>query len=470
HKHIGDPLPNVMLIRPDVPLWACRVIERLMNKKPKERYQSAGEVVAEFEKYNSDKGYTEPVSNEIIFDIPEVTARINSAANAPQTALERSDPHPSDRQPAPPPPPPPLKTLQDKAALRGQKPVLQFAALHNSLKMAVHLALTLAGTGCFILTGASGAIPGSLSSPLSSNPVTALMLAVAGFVLYAWALWQKPLKFTLGYTFFALGAAVAAYSGGAYIPAPQGADTVTRGFLALKIGLENIFSGANLIVYALFLYLAASKAVFKGNWIFKALAVTAYLGGLALTYIYFKAGAEIDPEKIWLAAGGLLALLGLIAALTQKEFSLFFNPQFLFLAANLAMFSMFTNPQIENITVRKARVEDEAAKRTNNINLRNYRQAVMAAQTGGILYDEEGRPLKSRLPRRPDEVKPPERGKLQLQARLEYYKALGLLISGTLAGSAGIIFIALFLVLMANACFIEELAAAYRAGVEELKF
>jgi hypothetical protein len=45
---------------------------------------------------------------------------------------------------------------------------------------------------------------------------------------------------------------------------------------------------------------------------------------------------------------------------------------------------------------------------------------------------------------------------------MEYYKVLGLRISGTLAGSAGIIFIAFFLALMANACFIEELAAAYR--------
>ena len=465
HKHISDPVPNVMLIRPDIPIWACRIIERLMNKKPGDRYQTAAEVIAEFEKYGSEEGYTEPTSNEITFDIPEVTARIKSAEASPQASLERSDPQPSARQQPPPAPWEQSASQRDrqseKTAPPGQKPALQFAALHNGLKIAVHLALTLAGTGCFILTGASGSVPGALSSPLYSNPVQALMLALAGVALYAWALWQKPLKFTPGYTFFALSAAAAAYSGGAYIPAPQGADTVAKAFLAVQIGFGNIFSGANFIVYSLFLYLAASKAVFKENLIFKALAVAAYLGGLALTYTYFRAGAEISPEKLWLAVGGLLALLGLAAALTQKEFSLFFNPQFLFLAANLSMFAMFANPQVDNITTGKERAAAIAAQWDNRINLQNYQQALMAAQAE-VLYDDEGRPIEPKLPPRPAEVKPPERGKLQNEARVEYYKALSLRVSGALAGSAGIIFIAFFLALMANAFFIEELNAAYR--------
>ncbi len=460
HKHIGNPVPNVMLIRPDIPIWASRVIERLMNKKPEERYQAASEVVAEFDKYSSDVEYVEPTSNERTFDIPEVTARITAAQETPQATLERSDPKPSGRTQAPPPPPAPtLRQSQMEPPVL--KPALQLASLHNTLKMAMHLALTMAGTGCFVLAGASGTVPGSIASPLDSNPATALMLAGAGVVLYGWALWQKPLKFTLVYSLFALSAAAAAYAGGAYIPAPADADIVSKGFLAIKIGLENMFSGANVIVYALFLYLAASKAVFKGNWIFKVLSVAAYLGGLSLTYIYFKAGAQIVPEQLWLAIGGLLAVLGLVAALTQKEFSLFFNPQFLFLAANLAMFSMFTNPQIENITAQKIKAEAETAAQTNRLNLQNYQQAVLAAQAE-ILYDEEGRPLEPKLPRKPDEVKPAESGKLRTEARLDYYKALSVRISGTLAGSAGIIFIAFFLALMANACFVDELVAAYR--------
>ena len=176
---------------------------------------------------------------------------------------------------------------------------------------------------------------------LSQKVKKVLSSFLAGAALFAWAVWQKPRKFTFVYAFFAVCAAAAAYAGGAYIPAPEGADTVTKGFLALSLGLKNMFSSANVIVYALFLYLAASKMVSKDSWTLKALAIAAYLAGLSLTYAYFRAGAEITPEKAWLAAGGALALIGLLAALTQKEFSLLLNPQFLFLAANITMFAMF---------------------------------------------------------------------------------------------------------------------------------
>jgi len=296
---------------------------------------------------------------------------------------------------------------------------------------------------------------------LSQKVKKVLSSFLAGAALFAWAVWQKPRKFTFVYAFFAVCAAAAAYAGGAYIPAPEGADTVTKGFLALSLGLKNMFSSANVIVYALFLYLAASKMVSKDSWTLKALAIAAYLAGLSLTYAYFRAGAEITPEKAWLAAGGALALIGLLAALTQKEFSLLLNPQFLFLAANITMFAMFTNPQVETITTEKARVEALRAEQANRLNAYNYRRAVEAAQAE-VLYDEEGRQIERKPPPPPEEVKPAEKSRLRNQARREYYKALSLRISAALGESAGIIFIALFLTMMANVCFVEELLAAYR--------
>lgn len=466
HKHIGEPVPNIVLLRPDIPLWASRVIERLMRKKAEERYQTAGEVIEEFAKH-PDGGEAPSETQEATYEIPELTARISArSVQQPEASLESSQPHspaPTVRQPAPPPPQPwqqpPAAAPGEKPDARAARPALQMAALHNGLKAAMHFSLTLAGTGCFILAGASGRSAG-LAAPLATNPVTAGMLALAGTVLFIWALWQKPLKFTPGYALFLAAAAAAAYAGGAYIPAPAGADTVAKAFLAVRIGLENMFSPANQIVYALFLYIAASKAVFK-NWGFKAFAIAAYLGGLALTYFYFKAGAEISPDKLWLAVGGALALLGVAAALTQRNFSLFFNPQLLFLAANLAMFAMFTNPQVERITDQKLRTEEAAVKKANLRNMMEYQQAMFAAQSE-VTYDEEGRPIPPKLPEKPAEVLVTARGKLQNQARLEYYGDLGMRISGALAGSAGIIFVAFFLALMANVIFVEEMMAAYR--------
>jgi len=469
HKHISDPVPNIMLIRPDVPLWSSRIIDNLMRKKPAERYQTAAEVIADLRKYNSGEASLD-APMERTFDIPEVTARMKAeqSGTVAPASMERAEPQISERsrqalarqQPAPPPPPPPQPQFQAPGEAP-QKPALQLTGLHNTIKVATHLALTFAATGCFLLAGASGKVSGSLWSPLDSSPAAAGILALAGLVLFAWALWQKPYKLTPLYTFFAMTAAAAAYAGGAYIPAPEGADMVAKAFLAMKIGLENMFSGANLIVYALFLYLGASKAVFKDNWGIKGAAVAAYLAGLGLTYLYFKAGAEVTPEKLWLAAGGGLAVLGLAAALTQKSFSLFFNPQLIFLAANLAMFAMFTNPQVEAITEAKVRADSSAVDQANRMARMKYQQALIMAQAE-VLYDEEGRPVEKAPPQPPAELKPAERAQLHSQARLEYYKALTLRISGALAGSAGIIFIAFFLALMANICFLEELLAAYR--------
>ncbi len=466
HKHIGEPVPNVILVNPDIPLWAARVIERLMRKKPEERFQTAEEVTAELRKHNSGEVPLEAVSAERTFDIPEVTARMAAVPPPPpppqQASLEKAGTKTSGRtkktdSPAITKPHEPPSMFKEPAA----RPTLQLAALHNSVKIALHLALTLGATGCFILAGASGNVPGSLTAPLASNPAAAFGLAGLGAALFFWALWQKPLKFTPVYLLFAVTAAAAAYAGGAYIPAPAGADTVAKGFLALKIGLENMFSQANLIVYALFLYLAASKAVFRDNWLFKVLAVAAYLCGLAFTYAYFKDGAQLAPEGIWLAAGGGLALAGLAAALTQKSFNLFFSPQGFFLAANIVMFAMFTNPQVETITGVKVKAEAAAADEANRANRENYQRALEAAQAE-VLYDVDGRPVEKKQPPPPAEVKPAPEGELRTRARLQYYTVLGRRVRSALAESAGIIFIALFLALMANVCFIEELLAAYR--------
>jgi len=45
HKHIGETPPNIIQILPDTPLWVASIIERLMKKKPEERFQSAADVL-----------------------------------------------------------------------------------------------------------------------------------------------------------------------------------------------------------------------------------------------------------------------------------------------------------------------------------------------------------------------------------------------------------------------------------------
>lgn len=467
HKHISDPVPNVILINPDVPLWASRVIERLMRKKPEERYQKAEEVALELRKYNSGelqistRGPTEKT-----FDLSELTSR--QIANSPPpppppppgakpaSPPEKTGTRTSGRQVKPPPPDTKAagKPPANPARRRGTE--LQLAALHNAVRIITHFAITTSATCCFILAGASGKTAGSLYDPLITNPGLTIIFALFGLALFTWAVFQKPKKFTMLYACFVLAAAAAAYAGGAFIPAPDGADIATKAFLAVQIGLSNTASATTLLIYAFFLYLIASKIVFRPNWIVKAIAAATYLGGLALTYLYFKAGLPVTPTDAWLAAAGGLAVVGLAAAITQNQFSLFLNPQLFFLAANVAFFAMFTNPQVEMIAQEKARIDTETVQSANFSNNADYRKVVEAAQAE-VLYDVDGRPIKRRLPPPPEEIKPAGISALRSQARLEYYTSLSQRISVSLVDSAGIVFIALFLALMVNVCFIEEL-------------
>ena len=453
HKHLSDPVPNPLLINPDIPLWSSRVIERLMRKKPEDRYQKAEDVALELRKYNSGELNVTETSTVKTFDMPELTEQLMDPAPPPPPGASAATAAAAPFWPAARPP---KEAPLQKPARRS---ALQLGVLHNTVKIFTHLSLTLAATGCFTLSGASGSVSGSLANPLTSNPVVAGIFAVFGSALFTGAMLMKPKKFTLLYGIFALAAAAASYAGGVYIPAPEGTDTATKGFLAITMGLENIASATAPLIYAFFLYLLASKIVFRNNWLIKCLAIAAYGGSLALTYLYFKAGQPVTPGGTWLAAAGALAVTGLITAIIQRQFSLFINPQLFFLAANLAVFAMFTSPQVEMITREKAQLDAEAVDRTNSTNREDYRRAREAAQAE-VLYDVEGRPIEKKTAP-PQEVRPLEVSVLRNQARVEYYTTLSKRISASLADSAGIVFIALFLALLANICFIEELLSAY---------
>ncbi|MCX5785815.1 MAG: serine/threonine-protein kinase [Elusimicrobia bacterium] len=460
HKHISEPFPNIILIKPDIPLWVSRILEKAMRKKPDDRYQSARELIADLKKCK-DTVEQNSSSWENSFDIPEITSRMNVPPPPSHSAsLERADPRVSDRsgRAAAAPEPVTAPRQQGGKPAAAKKTKFQLSALYNAVQILLHSALALAATGCFIISGASGRVTGSLYSPFIDNPVTAGFFAVLGAALFAWTVSLKPLKFTFQHAFLLAAAAVAAYAGGAYIPAPETVDTVAKAFFALKISLENAFSSANILIYALFLYLAASKVIFRDNWILKTAAIAAYLFSMFLTYTYFKGG--LAPEQTYMAAAVILALAGIVTGATVKEFSLFYNPPVLFLAANALVFVMFTNPMVSAITDEKVRAAALQVSQENRMAMVQYHLAVMSAESEPQ-YDLEGRPIEKKLPPQPQEIQPPARGELSNAARAQYYAQLEHKIGRSLADSAGIIFIALFLMLMADVCFAEELLAVY---------
>ncbi|MCX7641723.1 MAG: serine/threonine protein kinase [Elusimicrobiales bacterium] len=69
NQHVNSSLPNLYMLKPELPIWAVKMIEKLMKKNPQERYQSATEVLKELEMYKKE-GYKNilPEQTEIELD------------------------------------------------------------------------------------------------------------------------------------------------------------------------------------------------------------------------------------------------------------------------------------------------------------------------------------------------------------------------------------------------------------------
>ncbi len=483
HKHIGVPFPNIILLKPDLPLWISRVLEQLTRKKPEDRYQSAAQVIDEIKRLRAAEKDGTAVSNERSIELPEISAHF--AAEAAGLVV-----------PPPPPPPPSIAQIHPEAplisdhsvrapSLPAGKPVepgrlgspvaarretlkgknLQLPALHNSIKTIMHFAVTFAAMSCFLLAGSAGApksvFADSLLSPFETNPSGAGFLFAAGLALTIWTVIMKPRKLTPMHAFFSAAAALSAYVGGVYVPSPETSDMVSKAFYCLKLAVENMISPSNLLCYSLFLFLAASKFVFKQHRGLKAGAIAAYGTSLLLTYAYFKAGQPVTPERPYLTMAAVVALAGLGSALTQKRFTLFSNPALFFLAANVLVFIMFTNPQISAITENLVGKEAQRVQEINHEAYLQYREALLNQEAAMPEFDLEGRPIEKKQIEKPAQIAPQPREELSRRARMTYYKTLVYRLKENLLNTAGLIFIALFLLCMTNIYFVEETLAYY---------
>ena len=88
HKHIGNPVPDPLLINPSIPRWAAMFIERTMKKKPEERYVNAEEARNELLDYSTGKKLVPTPGGEIILDL-------SSKIHDPVPDLSFSEPGPA---------------------------------------------------------------------------------------------------------------------------------------------------------------------------------------------------------------------------------------------------------------------------------------------------------------------------------------------------------------------------------------
>ena len=473
HKHIGEPFPNIIRLKPDLPLWISRVLEHLMRKKPEDRYQSAAQVIDEIKRLKTAELDGTAVSNERSIELPELSARLAARAEAAPAPPPPPPPPPPEFKPFQPseaplssdhtPPAPPRLSVNRKETPSGKE--LQLPKLHNAIKTARHASVTLAAMGFFLLAGSTGTpkskIPASLLSPFSSGTAAAWIFTAAGLSLAVWSVFLKPLKLTPMHFLFSAASALAAYAGAVYAPSPESTDLVSKAFFCLKLAAENIASPASLPAYSLALFLAASKSAFKPHWAAKTGASAAYGLSLLLTYTYFRNGLAVQPETTYLALAAAASLSGLAAAFIQRRGALLFNPPVLFLAANVFIFAMFSGPQIAALTEARLARETPRVEELNREAYRAYRLALTEREAAVPEFDTDGRPIEKKPVVKPAAALPATREELGRAAKAEHLELLASRLRSDLLNASGLIFLALFMLLMANIYFVEETMSYY---------
>ncbi|KAF0125507.1 MAG: serine/threonine protein kinase [Elusimicrobia bacterium] len=461
HKHIGDPPPNIVLIKPDVPLWVSAVIDRSMRKKPADRYQTAEEMAGVIRKYLKE-GMSS--SNEMSLDIPELTQRIKDTAarQEPSRDGQAAQAKPDRSATAPPPPPPPPAGPQPRPARTG--PAVQHAGLHRSARFLLHLALSLAAPALALLAGSAGAgYSGQahpLLAPLVYKPFVSLFCLAAAGGLFAWAQFTRHHRFAFWHTAISLAALLAAYSAGAFIHGSAGFDTVSRAFLAASMSAMGATMIGSLPVYTLFLVIAGSFLMSSSRLAAKAAGALLYLLAYGALYMYLRPGPSAAMDPIYFYVSFILVLSAIAAGAAQKSFNLLLNPPVLMAAALAVLFVGLMKPALEAEVAAAAARDDERVKvlRRQEIGRRQLLAAEEITE-----FDLDGRPLQRPALPDIDQVVPyKEPAELRAMAKLNFVRAMKERMGADTASSGALLLLAALLTLLANGLYLSEAARYYR--------
>ncbi|MFH1619358.1 MAG: protein kinase [bacterium] len=512
HKHISDPVPSMLIIRPDVPLWAVQVVERLMRKKPEDRFQSAAEAVNALSAREILQ--TSSRSKEQVLDLPEVTARLQNLkirgtpAEQPEHETQNSDRIGTPMGNRPPqklsvgtvsiPQSSELlsekntpaqktgsslsskpsifelirkKTLGirhafDAGDVSGNRRILPTVMLPRTV---LHFSLTLAAGFLFLLAGAlpfeaSGNpdFPARLLLPASANQAQFLALSACGLGLALWAMFIRPCGFSPGYFLLAAASAGFFYSATA-VRLSAAPDVLGRSWSAVFSAAGGLFSKSNFLPCFCFLMpvslrlLSAGEKGTWGKWAGVILAAVA----LVCVWIFAADPSAEGPSSLLLfGAGVFAAFTGLFMAFKRKDDCSILTGPGIFLAVSAALIYIFSvSPSVEPLTQRKILADADRAQAAS-LELTRRQQKIPE-------YDTDGTPI----PWHPDpllvkETEPRPRKLLRKQAWIQALTAPPAEAVRNAADNGTLFIFAILMLFLINLNFLDALAEKMETEAE----
>ncbi len=446
HKHISAPLPNIFLLLPEAPIWVPKVLQKLMAKKPEERYQTAEEVIKELEKYKDPEQAKSLYNAERTLEIPEVETKIKGQED--KTPLEAAEPKPPGTKPEEKPEkplPPPPKIVKSKT---------QIVFLPKLIKTLVHFSLTFSSLAVLLLAGCLPSKQGSVLGPALENPVASLILILVALFLLGWSAYLKPRKFTPLHSVFMSIMAICAYVAGTLTLAPSNFDMISKTMLILSSAAKNIFLPNNLLPYSVFFLVIASIFAYKSSFLTKTIASTSALLSIFLIYKFFQVEHAIKPDYAVIFVIALVFFTGTILSFSRKEFSLLLNPFVFFLLADFLIFFSLSSIQVKALTQKKQQEDLIRVEKEKKEALIKEQQLMLQEIPQ---YDEEGKPIIKKRESLADAIKPKPPSLLRKEATKEYYGKLFLTFRQVAMKTGGFIVISFLCLFLINLLFAEEI-------------
>ncbi|MCG2725572.1 MAG: serine/threonine protein kinase [Elusimicrobia bacterium] len=466
HKHISEPLPSILRLLPNTPLWVSKILEKSMSKKAEDRYQTAKELKDDLIKYKNPDNIKSLYSSETLIDIPELTSRIANKKKEEEmeiSSLEKSEPRAqtiSSHET--------FKALQEKQE-KEAKPKLQLMFINNIVKAAMHFSLTLTFMAVFILVGC---LPSketimtdnlqSFFGPLLNNPAKSILFILLGMGLMFGAIYIKPKKLTFFHIIAMILIALSSYVAGSLALAPGNFDMITKTVFVLKASIENLFAKNNIIPYAVFCLILGSAFSMKKNWKIKLIGIILSMLSINLTYRYFMTDLYTAPDRLMFGLTLASLAIGVIVSISRKSFSLLINPALFFLISNFLIFFVLSGPQITLLTEKTAK-EDQI--KVTQLKQQETDRQLKALANMMPEYDFEGNPIVKKIDKTVvNAIKPASLSELKHLATKKYYAILLLSFKEIALKTGGFLIISLLLLIMVNIAFIDELLNYRKEG------
>ncbi|MEF3280050.1 MAG: protein kinase [Elusimicrobiota bacterium] len=424
NKHINDPIPNLYLIKPDLPIWTVKIIEKLMRKNPDDRYQSAKEVREEIEKYKSKNYENIIISSESEYDLDELSKNQTAVQKNNKTTqsesfigeieIKKNETVSADKNEE-------IKNLKSEPQKKTIHPKLQSLFVFKLTKSVHHIFYSMfsfAFLTIFTTINSSESYLSILKS-ITIKPYSLIFLALGILFAYLFLRTEKITYPLLYFFILFISFITIAFNGINYTPQIQGfMDRLVYIIKSIRFGKDNMF----ILSFAIVLT-SHSLSTQQNSMTLKTISILLLLLSIFMFWktIAFTLNIDINSRIFYLAISSAI-IYGVTHIFIMKKNLIFFI--YLILAFYMIIASKdgyINNNSKQQYEQEIARYKKEKEKIALEVRERFYLN-LSNIETNSETYDDIEEKIKENIRIEIAKLKEPDINKIRFEVSKKYFK------------------------------------------------